>query len=464
MSTTRDRLLELLTDRALVGLGQREQIELAELLVKVQDVDVAAFDKAAAAIALASVGPLEKMPAGLAERLEQAALGDPSRPASDYMKTRQLDKLAPGLVQTQVDEILEPNSIGPASSELEPEEESVDYKKTLVLGDQAGAPHGERRAERAGLLTQEPESIPTLARPNDPYVAKKITTSPRPFAPTPAPTPLVPPAPPAGYVSSPVQSAAARHPGPSAPPAPSAPSAPVRSSAPARAYPSQPSGPVPSSYGRVPSPPLSNVVPFPATRAPSRAFAIAGWVAAAACLALAIGAFARRTPPSPVALLPTGTMPSTRLTVPTSSAPTPVATQLAALTPGELRDKLLAAEGTARAEWTPTKDPLGKSATGEVVWNKDQQKGAMRFRGLAKNDPSRAQYQLWIFDKTRDEKYPVDGGVFDVDSDTGDVVVPIRATLPVSAPVLFAVTLERPGGVVVSKRDRIVVTAKMPAG
>ena len=54
----------------------------------------------------------------------------------------------------------------------------------------------------------------------------------------------------------------------------------------------------------------------------------------------------------------------------------------------ELREKLLAAAGTARAEWTPTKDPLGKAATGEVVWNKDQQKGTMRFHGLAKNDPT----------------------------------------------------------------------------
>ena len=69
-----------------------------------------------------------------------------------------------------------------------------------------------------------------------------------------------------------------------------------------------------------------------------------------------------------------------------------------------------------------------------------------------------------IPDKTRDDKYPVDGGVFDVDSETGDVVVPIRATLAVNAPVMFAVTLEKPGGVVVSKRDRIVVTAKLPPG
>jgi len=133
-------------------------------------------------------------------------------------------------------------------------------------------------------------------------------------------------------------------------------------------------------------------------------------------------------------------------------------------TPAQLREALLTAQGSARGEWSPTKDPLGKAATGEVVWNKDQQKGVMRFRGLAKNDPKLGQYQLWIFDKTRDDKYPVDGGVFDVDSETGDVVVPIRATLPVAAPVLFAVTLEKPGGVVVSKRDRIVVTAKLPAG
>ena len=89
------------------------------------------------------------------------------------------------------------------------------------------------------------------------------------------------------------------------------------------------------------------------------------------------------------------------------------------------------------------------------------QKGYMRFRGLAKNDPRVAQYQLWIFDKTRDDTYPVDGGVFDVDKDTGDVIVPIRAKINVNEATLFAVTIERPGGVVVSKRERIVVTAKL---
>ena len=98
------------------------------------------------------------------------------------------------------------------------------------------------------------------------------------------------------------------------------------------------------------------------------------------------------------------------------------------------------------------------------MWNAVEQRGFMRFKGLAKNDKNAFQYQLWIFDKNRDDKYPVDGGVFDVDSETGDVVVPIKATLKVDEPVLFAVTVEKPGGVVVSKRERIVVTAKPSAG
>ena len=68
------------------------------------------------------------------------------------------------------------------------------------------------------------------------------------------------------------------------------------------------------------------------------------------------------------------------------------------------------------------------------------------------------QYQLWIFDKGRDVRYPVDGGVFDV-SAAGEVVIPITAKLAIGQPTLFAVTVETPGGVVVSERKRIVVTA-----
>ena len=56
----------------------------------------------------------------------------------------------------------------------------------------------------------------------------------------------------------------------------------------------------------------------------------------------------------------------------------------------------------------------------------------------------------------------VDGGVFDIGP--GEVIVPIRAALPVTTPKLFAVTIEKPGGVVVSSRQRIVVTAAPKQG
>ena len=120
---------------------------------------------------------------------------------------------------------------------------------------------------------------------------------------------------------------------------------------------------------------------------------------------------------------------------------------------------MLARGDAVTAEWTATKDPAGKGASGDVVWSPAEQMGFMRFRGLAVNDRKLTQYQLWIFDKNQDQKTPVDGGVFDVDPTTGDVLVPIMAKLRVVEPTLFAVTIEKPGGVVVSKRERIVVTA-----
>ena len=79
--------------------------------------------------------------------------------------------------------------------------------------------------------------------------------------------------------------------------------------------------------------------------------------------------------------------------------------------------------------------------------------------GLAANDPTELQYQLWIFDAERDERYPVDGGVFDIAPEGGTAVIPIRATLPVETAALFAVTVEPPGGVVVSDR-RIALLAQ----
>jgi hypothetical protein len=126
-----------------------------------------------------------------------------------------------------------------------------------------------------------------------------------------------------------------------------------------------------------------------------------------------------------------------------------------------LRDSLLSADSAStRLDWTATADSSAAGASGDVVWSGRAQRGVMRIVGLQPNDRQRWQYQLWIFDKTRDQKYPVDGGVFDIPAGQTEVLIPIDARVPVSEAVLFAVTVEPAGGVVVSTRERIALLAQ----
>jgi len=120
--------------------------------------------------------------------------------------------------------------------------------------------------------------------------------------------------------------------------------------------------------------------------------------------------------------------------------------------------------GVLQWDWSTTDDPTAEGARGAVVWNQATQEGFMRFSGLAPNNPSEFQYQLWIFDGSRDDRFPVDGGVFDIPAGADEVYVPISAQLAVRDPALFAVTVERPGGVVVSDRERISVLAQPATG
>lgn len=130
----------------------------------------------------------------------------------------------------------------------------------------------------------------------------------------------------------------------------------------------------------------------------------------------------------------------------------------------DLRERFIAATSPLTRPWANTEDAASQGVTGDIVWDNESQTGYMRFAGLPVNDPEQSQYQLWIFDAARGEQYPVDGGVFNVPAGVTEVVVPILAKLPVSSPALFAVTIERPGGVVVSSRERIVVVAPVSAG
>ncbi|MCL4219754.1 MAG: anti-sigma factor [Phycisphaerales bacterium] len=151
-------------------------------------------------------------------------------------------------------------------------------------------------------------------------------------------------------------------------------------------------------------------------------------------------------------------------------------------TPEERRAALLSVADVRQAGWVSLPDsPLAAPAahkydrgiSGDVVWSDARDEGYMRISGLAPNDPTQYEYQLWIFDAARPvgdlpqfrveglpellTQRPVDGGVFDV-ATSGEVVIPIHAKLPVGKAVIFAVTVEPPGGSVVSQRDVVFLT------
>ena len=187
----------------------------------------------------------------------------------------------------------------------------------------------------------------------------------------------------------------------------------------------------------LPMPRRDSAPPAAAAASPAARAGWTPWLAAAACLLLALVGWWPRlmAPPAP---------------------PEPPIVERPGPTPEQAPDAL-------DLPWQATEDPAATGAAGAVVWSSVQQAGVMRISGLEANDPSVSQYQLWIFDKGRDERYPVDGGVFDVPAGATEVRVPIDAKIAVSEPYLFAITVEKPGGVVVSDRERIVLVAQAQA-
>ncbi|MFK7736644.1 MAG: anti-sigma factor [Pirellulaceae bacterium] len=130
------------------------------------------------------------------------------------------------------------------------------------------------------------------------------------------------------------------------------------------------------------------------------------------------------------------------------------------LTLSQQREVLQRSAQTIQVPWAAATSPFETPVSGDVVWNTEQQQGVMRFVGLPKNDPTVEQYQLWIIDPGRDEE-PIDGGVFDAGDvdENGEVFVEINAKLNVVSPGAFAITIEKPGGVVVSTQDRLPLIA-----
>lgn len=169
-----------------------------------------------------------------------------------------------------------------------------------------------------------------------------------------------------------------------------------------------------------------------------------GWgIAAFACLALAVNIWMTRINPNEDV----------------AKNPTPTETPKKEPSIVEQKQQLLAsAKDLVKTIWASADKT--KELDGEIVWSNEKQEGYATFRGLPTNDKSKETYQLWIFDKNQDEKTPVDGGVFDV-NENGEVIIKLDPKIKVGDPKMFAVTAEKPGGVVVSKQEKVVALAKV---
>lgn len=203
-------------------------------------------------------------------------------------------------------------------------------------------------------------------------------------------------------------------------------------------------------HGETPAPSQASVDPSPtAPSTGARSTPWKGWaVAVAASLVAAVGWAPR------IAEQMTG--PPTQLVGGPVGQPERPTQDFAAR-----RQQLMgSSDGFVQVAWTATEDPAAVGVSGDLVWSTELQEGYMLFNGLPVNDAAEWQYQLWIFDRRQDERFPIDGGIFDVGAD-GAVIVPIQAKLQVGEPYLFAVTIEKPGGVVVSSRERLPLVATL---
>lgn len=166
-----------------------------------------------------------------------------------------------------------------------------------------------------------------------------------------------------------------------------------------------------------------------------------GWaVAGVACIALALNVVMTRLNPQIERVY--------------QQAPTPSPTP----TDAQKLEQLLASNDVIKTTLANPKNP--SEIVGDVVWSDSKQKGFVRLRGVPVNDKAKEQYQLWIVAANQDAKTPVDGGVFDVDKN-GEILIPIDAKVKVEKPAAFAITAERPGGVVVSKQEKVLALGKV---
>ncbi|VTR99824.1 anti-sigma factor [Tuwongella immobilis] len=166
------------------------------------------------------------------------------------------------------------------------------------------------------------------------------------------------------------------------------------------------------------------------------------WLIAAACFLVAVYSWTapKSEPPipvpgndrSPIAVRDSGESPAPSVSVPS------LAQQM---------DELLASsDGILHVRLSESVSANDLTVSGEIVWSRTEQRGFLRLKGLPTNDPTKSQYQLWIVEDSMLRSETVNAGVFDVEQQNRELIVPIRADHLVQQPNTFVISIEPPGG------------------
>lgn len=168
---------------------------------------------------------------------------------------------------------------------------------------------------------------------------------------------------------------------------------------------------------------------------------VVAWLAAAACLLLAVFVWYTR-PPQDSPTIANSEPPATPATVDTPDPST------ATPTVAQLREQLLASGHDVLHLQLVSSDSgaVAREPGGDIVWSNGLQTGYLRLQGLVKNELPQRQYQLWIIGDDASGNEVINGGVFFVDRSSGEQVLPIQADHFVQQPMMFLVSVEPLGG------------------
>ncbi len=172
---------------------------------------------------------------------------------------------------------------------------------------------------------------------------------------------------------------------------------------------------------------------------------VVAWLAAAACLLLAVFTWCTRPTAAPPLKSPTVVSIEPPVTTPGTDTPDP---STATLTVAQKREELLASAPDVLHLQLVSNDSgaVAREPGGDIVWSNGLQTGYLRLQGLVNNELPQRQYQLWIIGCDASSNEVINGGMFFVDRSTGELVLPIQADHFVQQPRIFIVSVEPLGG------------------